>query len=181
VPDAVERLRIGWRLNGYDTPMSTWAWPESRLRVRLFSARIGGPLSPFLVERLNLMVRVYLPRNLRQAPLTDAGRRAYEGPWPPGQRAPMRVLPREIVRGRGYLGVVEASLPRLAARPALIVWPDSDPGFGENELGRWQPKFPTAPTVPLRHVGQFIDEDAPDDLVRTISGSWDATMALGAS
>ena len=40
---------------------NTWAWPDDRLRVRLFSALLGGPLAPLLVDRLNVMLRLYLP------------------------------------------------------------------------------------------------------------------------
>ena len=55
--------------------------------------------------------------------------------------------------------------------PAIILWPDSDPGFGDAELARWQALFPDARTVHLRHTGQFIDEDAPDDIVDALR-SW---------
>jgi hypothetical protein len=34
--------------------------------------------------------------------------------------------------------------------------PDSDPGFGDAELARWQALFPNARTVNLHHTGQFI-------------------------
>jgi haloalkane dehalogenase len=154
---------------------NTWAWPDDRLRVRLFSALLGGPLGGLLVERLNLMLRLYLPFNLKRGPLTDVERAAYHGPFPPGHRAAMRVFPREIVRGRAFLREVEANLPRLAGLPALIVWPDSDPGFGDDELARWQGLFPGAPTVTLARTGQFIDEDAPDDVVFAIRDWWSAT------
>ena len=76
----------------------------------------------------------------------------------------MQVFPREIVRGRAYLREVEAGLAALAAMPAIILWPDLDPGFGDAELARWQALFPDARSVPLRHDRQFIDEDAPDDI-----------------
>ena len=81
------------------------------------------------------MLRLYLPFNLKRGRLTDAERAAYAGPFPPPKRSIMRVFPREIIRGRGWLREVEANLPKLAAKPALIVWPDSDPGFGDAELG----------------------------------------------
>ena len=97
---------------------NTWAWPDDRLRVRLFSALMGGPLSPLLVDRLNLMLRLYLPLNLKRGRLSDAERAAYEGPFPPGKRSVMRVFPREIVRGRAYLREVEANLPKIAGKPA---------------------------------------------------------------
>ena len=125
-PDLIRALVIG----------NTWAWPDERLRARLFSALMGGPFSPLLVERLNLMLRLYLPRNLKRQGLSDAERAAYEGPWPPGARGVMRVLPREIVTGKRYLQEVEALLPRLTGKPSLILWPDSDAGFGPDELAR---------------------------------------------
>lgn len=84
----------------------------------------------------------------------------------------MRTFPREIVRGRAYLREVESNLPRLLAKPALIVWPDSDPGFGDAELARWRSLFPAAPTVILRRTGQVIDEDAPEDVAAAIPGGW---------
>jgi haloalkane dehalogenase len=152
---------------------NTWGWPDDRLRVRLFSALMGGPLSPLLVDRLNLMLRLYLPRNLKRAPLTTAERAAYDGPFPPGRRSTMRIFPGEIVRGRAYLREVEAGLARLAGKPVLIVWADSDPGFGPDELARWQTLFPGATTVTIARAGQFIDEDAPEDVVAAVRAWWD--------
>ena len=169
-PELIRALIIG----------NTWAWPDDRLRVRLFSALIGGPLEPLTVGRLNLMLRVYLPRNLKRGALTDAERGAYEGPFPRDRRFIMGVFPREIVAGRAYLRAVEAGLSRLAALPALILWPDSDPGFGDAELTRWQSLYPEAEVVHLRRVGQFIDEDAPDDVASAIRDWWSRVPAAGA-
>jgi haloalkane dehalogenase len=148
---------------------NTWAWPDDRARARVFGALMGGPLSPLLVDRLNLMLRLYLPLSLRRGRLSDAERAAYEGPFPPGARSPMRVLPREIVRGRAYLREVESTLPNLIGKPAIILWPDADPGFDRAVLRRWQSLFPRARTVTLAHAGQFIDEDAPDDIVAALA------------
>jgi len=155
---------------------NTWAWPDDRLRVRLFSALMGGPLSPLLVDWLDLMLRVYLPFNLKRGRLTDPERAAYAGPFPRAKRFIMRVFPREIIRGRAWLREVEANLATLSSKPALIVWPDSDPGFGDAELAGWQARFPAAPTVILTRTGQFIDEDAPDDVAAAITAWW--TMAV---
>lgn len=147
---------------------NTWAWPDHRVRVRLFSTLMGGPVSGLLVGRLDLMLRLYLPSNLKRGRLSARERAAYEGPFSAGTRSLMRVFPREIGRSQDYLAEVEANLARLSAKPALIVWPDSDPGFGNDELRRWQALFPTAPTVVLRKVGQFIDEDAPGDVAAAV-------------
>ena len=157
---------------------NTWAWPDDRFRVRLFSGLMGGPLSPLLVDRLDLMIRLYLPLNLKRGRLTARERAAYEGPFSDGRRSVMRAFPREIARSRDYLAEVEANLPRLAAKPALIVWPDSDPGFGAPELRRWQALFPAARTVDLVRTGQFIDEDAPDDVASALE-EWAAAGFAG--
>jgi haloalkane dehalogenase len=87
----------------------------------------------------------------------------------------MRVFPREILRSRAYLEEVRANLARLAALPAVIVWPDSDPGFGDAELARWRSIFPSARTVILPKTGQFIDEDAPDDVAAAVRSWWRET------
>jgi haloalkane dehalogenase len=166
-PDLVRALVIG----------NTWAWPDDRLKVRLFSALMGGPLSRLLVDRLNLMLRVYLPANLKRGRLSERERAAYRGPFPRGSRRQMSAFPREIVTGRGYLREVESNLPKLAGKRALIVWPDSDPGFGDAELHRWQALFPTARTVVLRNAGQFIDEDAPADIAGAITDWWTAEVS----
>ena len=157
---------------------NTWAWPDDRLRARMFAALMGGPLSPLLVDRLNLMLRLYLPLNLKRGRLSPAERAAYEGPFPPGNRSVMRVFPREIVRGRAYLREVEGNLPKITGKPAIIVWPDSDPGFGDAELARWQSLFPDAGTVVLPRTGQFIDEDSPEEIVAALE-AWRATGSLG--
>jgi haloalkane dehalogenase len=161
-PELIRALVIG----------NTWAWPEDRMRVRLFSALMGGPLGAVTVDRLDLMLRLYLPLGLKRARLTDTERAAYQGPFPRERRHIMRVLPREIIAGRAFLQEVEGNLPRLAGIPALIVWPDSDPGFGDAELRRWRSLYPAAEVVHLRRVGQYIDEDAPDDVADAISRWW---------
>ena len=165
-PELVRALVIG----------NTWGWPDVRLQVKLFSAAVGGPLSPLLVERLNLMLRVYLPFNLKRAKLSDVERAAYEGPFPPERRHIMRVFPREIITGKTYMGEVERGLERLAGKPALILWPDSDPGFTDSDLKRWQGLFPAAITVHLERTGQFIDEDAPDDVALAVEEWWDRVI-----
>ena len=163
-PEVVRALVIG----------NTWAWPDDRLRARLFSVLMGGPPGRLLVQRLDLMLRLYLPLNLKRGRLTRREREAYEGPFPPDRRAVMRVFPRELTAGRSWLVEVEAGLSALSGKPTLIVWPDGDPGFGKRELARWQSLFASAPTAIIRRAGQFIDEDAPDDVAAAVLRWWRA-------
>jgi haloalkane dehalogenase len=151
---------------------NTWAWPDDRLRARLFSVLMGGSLGALTVERMDLMLRLYLPRSLKRGPLTAAERAGYAGPFPRERRHIMRVMPREIRAGGAYLREVEANLPRLASVPALILWPDADPGFGDDVLARWRELYPSAEVVHLHGVGQYIDEDAPDDVATAVSEWW---------
>jgi haloalkane dehalogenase len=169
-PDQIRALVLG----------NTWAWPDQPLRVRLFAALMGGPLSAVLVDRLNLMLRLYLPLSLKRAPLTEAERTAYEGPFPRDRRHIMSVFPRELVTAKAYLREVESSLSALAAKPVLIIWADSDPGLGEAELATWQRRYPAATTVMLPRTGQFIDEDAPSDIVKAIGEWWPRAVGAGA-
>ena len=68
---------------------------------------------------------------------------------------------------------VASVMGRLDDKPTLILWSDSDPGFSDADLRRWQGLFPAARTVHLDRVGQFIHEDAPDDIAAAILAWWD--------
>ncbi len=165
-PELIRALVIG----------NTWAWPMNSLSTRMFSALFGGPLGPLLVDRLDLILRLFLPLSLKRAKLTPAEKAAYAGPFPRGRRATMRVFPREIVAGRAALRAVQADLPRLATKPALLLWADGSVGLGTDVLARWQALFPTARTVPLVKVGRYLDEDAPDDIADAILAWWAETI-----
>jgi haloalkane dehalogenase len=162
-PERVRALVIG----------NTWAWPAAERRLRLFAALMGGPLSPLLVDRLNLFLNLALPGGVRRRRLSEAEKAAYHGPFPPGSRRPMGIFPREIVRSRRYLREVEAGLQRLARLPVLIVWADQDPAFRESERERFERLFPRHRTVMLWGAGHQIDEDAPDEIADAIGSWWD--------
>ncbi len=134
---------------------------------------MGGPLGALTVERLDLMLRLYLPLNLKRGRLTGdrAGRlcRARSRGIGATSCASSRARSRP---GTTYLREVEANLPRLAGIPALIIWPDSDPGFGDAELARWQTLYPAAEVVHLQRTGQYIDEDAPADVAAAVRVWW---------
>ena len=95
---------------------NTWAWPDDRLRVRLFSALMGGPLSPLLVDRLNLMLRVYLPFNLKRGAPDRCGAGRLCGSVPAREaidhgRLPARDHPRSRLAARGRGEPAEARRP----------------------------------------------------------------------
>ncbi len=151
---------------------NSWAWPATERRLRLFSALIGGPLAPLLVDRLNLFINVFLQGGVRRRKVSAAEMAAYRGPFPRGRRRPMRVFPREIVASRAFLQEVESGLARLSDKPALITWADRDVAFKEIELRRFETLFPRHRTVILRNTGHEIAEDAPDDIADAIEAWW---------
>jgi haloalkane dehalogenase len=149
---------------------NTWAWSlRDRLSASLFSRALGGGIGRRLIQRRNVFVERILPGGVRRVRLSEAVMEHYRGPFPtPASRLPVAVLPREILPATPMLSEVELGLLRFADRPALIVWPDRDPAFGDRELARWESLFSEHRTVPLRGAGHYIQEDAPGEIVAAI-------------
>jgi haloalkane dehalogenase len=137
--------------------------------ARIFSGFFGGPIGGFLILRRNFFVEFILPRSMRRAKLSDEVMAAYRGPFPtPESRRPLHVFPREIIASTPFLAEVERGLDAVRDRPALIVWPDKDPVFAEEERARWEVVFADHRTVPLRGAGHYIQEEAPAEIVAAI-------------
>jgi haloalkane dehalogenase len=84
-------------------------------------------------------------------------------------------MPREILAAQDLLADVEQGLPRVADRPALIVWGPKDPGFKERHRQRWEHTFPNHRTVILPGAAHYIQEDAPDEIVAAVKDWWPGT------
>jgi haloalkane dehalogenase len=148
---------------------NTWAWPKSDPPTQLFSRLLGGPVGRRLILNRNLFVERILRGGVRRRTLPDAVMDAYRGPFPTrASRVPVAVLPREILASRQFLAEVEASLPRVRERPALLVWPTKDPAFGARERQRWEELFPHHRTVLIEGAGHYVQEDAADEIVAAI-------------
>ncbi len=160
-PQRIARLVIG----------NTWAWPMDDRGARLFSTALGRGPGRFAVLRFNIFVERLLPAGVsRKQRLTPEVMAAYRAPYPtPADRQPTAVFPRQIVAARPYLAEVESGLPRLAGKPALIVWGNKDLAFRKRELERWKALFPAARTRILDGANHFIQEDAPEDIVEEIA------------
>jgi haloalkane dehalogenase len=151
---------------------NTWAWPKSDPGTQLFSRLLGGPIGRRLILNRNVFVERILPGGVRRTTLPDAVMNAYRGPFPtPASRRPMAVMPQQILGSRPFLAEIEAGLPRLRDRPALIVWPTKDVAFGDRERRRWEEIFPDHRTVALEGAGHYIQEDAAPEIVNAI-GDW---------
>jgi haloalkane dehalogenase len=161
-PDRFGRFVIG----------NTWAWPKSDLGTQVFARLMGGPVGGFLILRRNFFIEKIIPGGVKRRNLPEAVMEAYRGPFPtPQSRRPLHVFPREILASRPFLSEIERGLPVLRDRPALIVWPTKDVAFRGPERQRWEQAFPNHRTVTLEGAGHYIQEDAPEEIVRAI-GEW---------
>ena len=143
---------------------NTFAWPLTDARVRVFSAALGGPPGRLLTRWFNLAPRVFFTRGFAQ-PVPPEVMRLYLAPWrDPARRAPAAIAPRQLVAAAPYLAEVEARLPKIADRPALIVWGLKDFAFRAAERRRFEEAFPRHRTVTLADSSHFVQEDAGEQI-----------------
>ena len=139
-------------------------------------ALMGGPLGPLPVERLDLMLRLYLPSEPQARPpdRRRAGRVRGTVPAPARARSCGSCRGRSSAAGIPARGRGQPPAPRRSAgdhplaglRPG-VRRPRARSGVAVALSGgrrRWT----------LEHAGQYIDEDAPEDVVAAISGWWPA-------
>jgi len=157
-PELVARLVIG----------NTFAWPNRELRVRVFSAVLGGPPGRALTRWFNFAPRVFFRRGFAQ-PVPPDVMRAYLAPWQdPARRPAAAIAPRQLVAAAPYLTKLEAALPTIAGKPSLIVWGQRDFAFREAERMRFEKLFPGHRTVLLPNASHFLQEDAGDQIAAEI-------------
>ncbi len=158
---------------------NTSVWPADA-RTRVFSWMMGGPVGGFLIGRFNVVAAKIVPFGHRRRKLTYEERHHYTAPFPDAEaRRPTHVFPHEIVAAEPLLREVSGNLDRIAHLPALIVWGDADFAFKEGERRRWEAALPNSTTHILQGAGHYIQDDAPDEIVRVISDWWDAPGGPG--
>lgn len=148
--------------------LNTWAWPMRKPAGVAFSKALGGPVGRRVIAHRNAFVEWIIPLGTRTA-LPDAVMEMYRRPFPTvASRKPTWVFPQEITAAAGWLGEVEAGLDAVRDRPALIVWPDSDPAFGTAERDRWRSVFADHRLVELEGARHYCQEDAPREIVAAV-------------
>jgi haloalkane dehalogenase len=159
-PGLIEALVIG----------NTFAWPlTGDRRIQLFSWAMGGPVGVALTRAFNFVPRVFFRRGLAHRPPPEV-LRVYLAPWrDPARRRAATTAPRQLIRAAAYLAQVEAGLPRISDRPALIVWGGADFAFRGGERRRFERAFPNHTTVVYPDASHFLQEDAGERIAADIT------------
>lgn len=154
--------------------LNTWAWPvDHDPHFVRFSGAMGGALGGFAIRHLNAFVNLMMPLGTPRRRLGHAAMRAYRRPLDtPARREASHIFPRSIVADTPFLAEVEALLPRLADKPALVVWGDADIAFREQERQRFLTALPRHTAVVVPGAGHYMQEDAPDEIIDAIRGWW---------
>ena len=157
---------------------NTWAWPAQGIPgLERFSKAAGSSIGWFLITRLNLLVKVAVPKVTMNRTLTPAELAGYVKPYPTSKsREGMAIFPREILASRDYLAKLERDLDLLAHKPVLILWGEGDSGFTSTERERFQSHFPTSEVVLFPKAKHFVLVDEPEKCSQAIL-EWSARQA----
>lgn len=158
-PEVVGRLIIG----------NSFAWPlDDDWRVRMFSWVMGGPIGRTLTPAFNFVPKVFFFRGLARRPRPEVVA-MYLAPFQDPQRRIAAVIaPRQLIAASDYLRMIEANLPKLKERPALIVWGMKDFAFRDAARKRFEQAFPRHKTVLLANASHFLQEDAGEQIAEEI-------------
>lgn len=125
---------------------------------------MGGPVGRALTRAFTFVPRFFFSRGFAR-PFAPEVLAMYLAPWrEPARREASVVAPRQLIAASEYLRVVEAGLPRLADRPALIVWGKKDFAFRDADAARFAKLFPRNRTIFYDDASHFLQEDVGDDI-----------------
>lgn len=148
---------------------NTWMWSlegTSAARMgRWLSGRIGRAL-----YRRNFSPRILLPLGFADRKrLTREVHRAYLDAFPdPSSRHAPWVFARELAASGPWYEDLWERREALSDLPSLLLWGMKDPAFGPPALERWEEALPRARVERLEKVGHFPQEEAPEEVVRTL-------------
>jgi pimeloyl-ACP methyl ester carboxylesterase len=150
---------------------STWAWPTATGDPRgMWSVIAGGAIGEFAQINFNGVVSAGIGSSIvRKLPAEILD--VYERPFAPLDRRGIAAFyPKQITAATDYFVRLEAGLPRLADKKALILWALDDPGFPPTDLTRWERALPNHTTIELSGLKHFFFEDASERVVDEIRG-----------
>jgi haloalkane dehalogenase len=153
-------------------PLNSRAWPDLTPQQEKAARMLNSPLGAFLVRRFNLFIRFAVPR-LHRRPLSREELAHYTRPMPTAREWERTLIFGQSITGAApFLQRVKDGLPRLRRLPALIIWAENDGGFTAQDRELFEHFFPTHRTVLLPEAGHFLQEDAPEEIVRAVRAWW---------
>jgi pimeloyl-ACP methyl ester carboxylesterase len=147
----------------------TWTSPTSTGEPRgKFSLIAGGPIGEFAQVNFNGFASVGIDSGIVRE-LSAAEKAVYLHPFRPLDRRGIAAFyPGQILAARDYFVEVEAGLPRLSDKPALIFWALQDPGMTARDRAQLEAAFPTHKTIELPNASHFFFEDALAEMLPEI-------------
>ncbi|NTX04603.1 alpha/beta fold hydrolase [Myxococcus sp. CA040A] len=167
-PELVQRVILG----------STWAWKTSTSEPRgMWSVIAGGPIGAFAQHHFNAIASFGLKDSIVRELPRDV-RDVYLRPFQPLERRGIATFyPGQITKAHTFFEEVEAGLPALVHKPALIFWALDDPGFPQADRVRWEQTFPSHHTIELANAHHFFFEDHADTVVSEIRAFMSSELA----
>jgi pimeloyl-ACP methyl ester carboxylesterase len=167
-PDRVRRLVL----------LNTWpggAVPEYPHPPLPFKLMRGPGTGELLVKGAQIFTRLFLFKGgTHPERLGENEKAAYLAPHPSwasrtGVLAYPRLIPWDDASPSWEVGRHnEENLGRLAGKPVLICWPDSDRAFKQKSLALWRARFPDADVHTIEESGHYVQEDAHEQVVPLI-------------
>jgi pimeloyl-ACP methyl ester carboxylesterase len=169
-PELVRRVILG----------NTWAWPTTVSEARgKFSVIVGGPIGEFAQMNFNAFASFGLSHGIIRK-LPEDVFDVYLRPFLPlNRRGVAAFYPGQITVASDYMREVEAGLPRVGDRPALIFWGMRDRGFPKVDLERFEKVFLNHKTIQLPDADHFFFEDAKDLMIAEIKNFAEAHPPAG--
>ena len=134
----------------------------------MFSWVMGGPIGRTLTPASNFVPKVFFFRGFARRPRPEVVA-MYLAPFQdPRRRIAAVIAPRQLIAASDYLRMIEANLPKLKERPALIVWGMNDFAFRDMARKRFEQAFPRHKTVHLANASHFLQEDAGEQIAEEI-------------
>lgn len=141
---------------------NSWCWPvDDRLRYRLWSSVLGGPLGRYFGKRYNFMADRMLSMGVAErARLPDRIKAHYTEPLAdPAERAGTWTFAREVTGSSNWLADLWDRRAAIAGLPALLCWGTRDRAFGVDALRTWQALYPDARTVEFADASHYVPEE----------------------
>lgn len=165
-PERIKRLVL----------MNTWAfapWPGGPF-PRLLEIIRSERGEAFVLRKNGYLEPALLGTTYHSKKLTSAIMEAYRAPFPtPESRVAMLCWSRDIPVQETDVSYaemkrIEHGLLLFQETPVLLVWGMLDPVIPTSVLRRWQQVYPHARTYELEDASHFLQEDAPERIVRWI-------------